>query len=526
MFRRTYLSMVAITAVLGAASPARAWKPKTHVYLAEQALADATDDGRVTFYEVDPASNALKKGADGKPVKIGDYKVDSRVLEALKKYPDQFRAGVLGPDAFPDLLTGQQIIHPAGRVTAGETGVDVNKNGPGPDPWMQQLWAVAFADKGPDATPATRAFVAGFLAHAAGDLYGHTCVNYYTGDAFNFTTDPKNAARHVVVEGYFDKHVPAPTYRTSLGDGVDGFIHRQMILGRPGTPLEKLLTGDNVKFTLAAQFSALRNRLDADVRGAAPLNPAAAYKKAWIADIDRGLGKLPAFSHELALALMYNPTGRADLKRAKKLVDEFKPTLLSMAGLPDALAATIEAFKSAAKALGLDAIVVFVEQVEQDALNYLVKAATGMTADEFAKLLLAEATDFDKWLDQPRRADGKRTTRKEFDEKELNLEPKGNGWIDYRRVPPAYNTVTMIKLSFLSKEEVNRLMGDLGAPLAARLAEDNAMLGFAATLDGGNQWRVNDKKMVVARHPPAYARVFMKQNGEDRPTDAKAVPKP
>lgn len=512
MSRRVCL--FAFVALTCAAPPARAWKPKTHVYLAEEAMKDAVDDGLVTIYEVDPATNQLKKGADGKPVKVGDYKVDPRVLEALKKHPDQFRAGVLGPDAFPDILTGQQVIHPAGKVTPGESGADLNKNGPGPDPWLQHLWSVAYAGKGADATPATRAFVSGFLAHAAGDVYGHTCVNYYTGDAFNFQ-NPKNAARHVIVEGYFDRHVPAPTYKTSIA-GVDGFIHRQMILGRPGTPVEKLLAGDNVKFTLAAQFSALRNRLNADVQGALPFDPVAAYKKAWVADIDRGLEKLPGFSYELALALMYDPSGKADLVKARKLVDGFKPTLMSMAGLPDAVAATIAAFKAVAKALGLDAVVAFVDQVEKDALNYLVRTATGMTADEFAKLLLAEATEFDKWMDQPPLPNGTRTTRKEFDEKELKLDPKGNGWIDYRRVPPAYNTVALIKLSFLSRDEVNRLMADLGAP-AVKLAEENAMLGFAATLDGSNQWAMNPQKMVVARHPAGYARVFMKQNGETRP---------
>ncbi|QEG30332.1 PLAT/LH2 domain protein [Gemmata obscuriglobus] len=523
MFRHVYLSAVAVCILPFASQPALAWKPKTHVYLAEEAMKDANDDGLVTFYEVDPTTNQLRKGVDGKPVKIGDYMVDPRILEALRRYPDQFRAGVLGPDAFPDILTGQQIIHPAGKLTTGETGVDVNKNGPGPDPWLRHLWVAAYTGKGPDATPATRAFVAGFLAHAAGDLYGHTCVNYYTGDAFNFQTEPKNAIRHIVVEGYFDKYVPAPTYKTSIGDGVDGFIHRQMIAGRPGTPLAQLLTGDNVKLTLAAQFTALRNTLYADVRATAIPTPLTWYQKAWIADIDAGLEKLPKVSHELALALMFNPTGKADLAKAREILDAFKPALMSMAGLPDAVGKTVVAFETVAKALGLVALQDFIKQVKLSVLNHVTKSATGLTAEELAKALLADATEFDKWMDQPPLDYGKRITRKEFDEKELKLDPKG-GWIDYRRVPPAYNTVAMIKLSFLAKDEVNRLMAKLGAPAGVLLTEDNAMLGFAETLDGSNQWRVNDKQMVIARYPAGYGRVFMKQNGEDRPTNPKVLP--
>ena len=49
------------------------------------------------------------------------------------------------------------------------------------------------------------------------------------------------------------------------------------------------------------------------------------------------------------------------------------------------------------------------------------------------------------------------------------------------------------------------------------------MLGFARTLDGSNQWRVNEQKMVVARHPAGYHRVFLKQNGEDRPVNPPQV---
>ncbi|WP_162660168.1 hypothetical protein [Tuwongella immobilis] len=516
MLRWISLPVLAVMGVVFAAPNALAWKPKTHVYLAEEAMKDALDDGRITLYAVDPATNRLKRGANGNLVPIGNYRVDPRILEALAKYPDQFRAGVLGPDAFPDILTGQQIIHPAGQITRGETGVDLNKNGPGPDAWLRHLWAVAYTERGQDSTPATRAFVSGFLAHAAGDMFGHTCVNYYTGDAFHFQPRPENAARHIIIEGYFDKRVPAPTYKTSIGDGVDGFIYRQMILGRPNTRVEALLRGENVSRTLAARFSNLRNRLQDDVERGRFFNPVTQYKKSWIKDIDRGLEKLPGFSHELALALMFNPTGKADTAKAKKIVESYQQTLMSMAGLPDATGPTLAFFKAAVKALGLEALETFIKQIEKEALDYLVKSATGLTVSEFEKLLLAESTDFDRWMDQPPLPNGTRTTRSEFEANELKLMAPG-GWIDYRHVPPAYNTVLMIKLSFLGRDELNRLMADLGAPASARLTEENVMLGFLETLDGSNQWWINDKKMAIARHPAGFARVFLKQNGDRRP---------
>jgi len=95
----------------------------------------------------------------GRPIKVRDYAVRPAILDAIRRSPAQFRAGVLGPGAYPDIQTGPQIIHPAG-------------------------W------RGPDGSPHTaapcRAFVVGYLTHAAGDIYGHTLIKRYTGDAFHF----------------------------------------------------------------------------------------------------------------------------------------------------------------------------------------------------------------------------------------------------------------------------------------------------------------------------------------------------
>src|SRR5204862_1889609 len=147
------------------------------------------------------------------------------------------------------------------------------------------------------------------------------------------------------------------------------------------------------------------------------------------------------------------------------------------------------------------------KEIKKDALNYIVKNATGLTVKELEEALVAEANVFDKVMDQPPLKGGHRTNQKTFQANELKL-AKPTGWIDWRQVPPAYNTVTMIKLAMMSKSEVNRLMKDLGTK--ETLAEENAMLGYVETLDGSNQWRVNAKKMIVARSPAAYRRVFMK----------------
>src|SRR2546425_7663329 len=75
------------------ASPLYAWKPVTHVYLAELALQDALDgDGKVTIYATDYQKGLVLKDALGNPIVVRRYKVDTDVLNAISNYPEQFRA--------------------------------------------------------------------------------------------------------------------------------------------------------------------------------------------------------------------------------------------------------------------------------------------------------------------------------------------------------------------------------------------------------------------------------------------------
>jgi len=89
--------------VLGSVShptEAWAWKPTTHVYLGEQALDDALDDGRVTIPRVNYESGQIIG-------EVGTYQVDPTILAVLRSHTPQYRAGILGPDAYPDISTGQ-----------------------------------------------------------------------------------------------------------------------------------------------------------------------------------------------------------------------------------------------------------------------------------------------------------------------------------------------------------------------------------------------------------------------------------
>lgn len=89
-----FLFLVAVLLGLSVLVPqkANAWKTKTHGYSANILLEDVRD-GYI--------------GVEGV-----DYTVPPEYFLALKDYPDAFRAGTLGPDFYPDMLTGQSYIHP------------------------------------------------------------------------------------------------------------------------------------------------------------------------------------------------------------------------------------------------------------------------------------------------------------------------------------------------------------------------------------------------------------------------------
>lgn len=72
-----------------ASSHSYAWKPKTHVYSANLILEEIqANNGCLVF-----------------PY-YGKIKLPAENLEAIQSYPDYFRAGAIGPDAFPDIYVG------------------------------------------------------------------------------------------------------------------------------------------------------------------------------------------------------------------------------------------------------------------------------------------------------------------------------------------------------------------------------------------------------------------------------------
>lgn len=245
--------------------PAAAWKPITHVYLAQKAWEDA-QDGRVTLRTVlrDPARGRQWAGCP-----LGEYRVRDDLLQAIRRHPQLFLAGAIGPDAYPDIVTGQMRIHPPGGPY---TGADSNPHGAGTDPWLQQIWDRAHTS---ERSEPNMAFAAGFLTHAAGDIYAHTLINTFAGGIFQIvpgTAQVPNAAKHLVMEGYIGQRTPdllpvngANAFDALLpgpDDALRGFIARAtaILSTPPESPQEA-----HKPLSLPWIFSDLREQLRREV---------------------------------------------------------------------------------------------------------------------------------------------------------------------------------------------------------------------------------------------------------------------
>ena len=504
-----------------------AWKPTTHVYLALQALEDA-QDGYITLHSVNYATGEIL-GV------IGEYPVDPLILNAIRYYPAQYRAGILGPDAYPDILTGQQVIHPG------------NAN-----QWFEYLWERAQSE-----SDAVKAFVLGYMTHAAGDMYGHTFINFFSGGAFTISPPegPLNAIKHIVLEGYVDKRLDSTNMNGDFFEvsirGVEDFIYTYMVDAKPGTYLgERLLpeNGPGTEYSVPRIYSSLRENLAEDVReyyadkaaydrefddcdaldftcsmtvilaekaaymlvNAIPTT----YKEAWIEDIDTGLREWPKVSHEVAKALFFNPSRSADTTRATDLLEEYALIhLTSMSGAPDFIGITVAVMGEIISAITPDFMLQPIEELKEELLNTLLEEAIGMDKDELKQYLTNPEHHFDAVMGQ---GSGFTTDLASFNRDFLKLNDSAyrnpTESFDYRSFPAAYNTVTINKLMFLNKAQINQVLADLGSE--QELIFENVMLGFIQSLDSDNQWHMG---MSFAGDCFTYMQVFMKQAGEKNP---------
>lgn len=193
--RRTaqrFVSSVCILLLLWTPVPdARAFGLRTHLWIGQQIL-----DELGAFCRVEIA---------GMPAAI-----NSDVCASLRKHPQAFLAGVLGPDAYPDLITGQVTTHP---------GIEGD--------WLTADWLRhVYADQ---QSGASLAFGAGYLVHAASDVFAHTYVNAYSGDVFILSDERAVERRHFVLEKYIDSKLPPFNLSGGTASPPAGFVRDKLL---------------------------------------------------------------------------------------------------------------------------------------------------------------------------------------------------------------------------------------------------------------------------------------------------------
>lgn len=163
--------IVALVSFVMAGSPASAFGLKTHLWIGQKIIDDLEPDCRLEI--------------------AGEQqKIDPDLCASILGNRGAFLAGVIGPDGFPDLITGQITTHPG--LPGGWQTSD----------WLKHVYAHA-------PTGDRLAFSAGFVVHAGSDTFAHSYVNAYSGDIFEIGDERAVELRHFVLEKYIDAHLPS-----------------------------------------------------------------------------------------------------------------------------------------------------------------------------------------------------------------------------------------------------------------------------------------------------------------------------
>lgn len=181
----------------------------THLYVGSQVLDDALD-GTISLCAGTAAKTAVPGGMCNR-----QYPIAAEMVAALKGNPNAFLAGTLGPDVFPDFAVPQLTVHP---------GVE---GGWGADEWLAHLLKAS-------STPSSRAFSAGYLSHASSDIFAHSWVNTYAGNAFDLARRLKIGneveLRHFTLERYLGDKTPRSWTRFGAALAPHEWIADQLIL--------------------------------------------------------------------------------------------------------------------------------------------------------------------------------------------------------------------------------------------------------------------------------------------------------
>lgn len=212
------LRMLALAGLVLAAGSSFAFGLKTHVWMGQQILHEIR-----TSCRVEVASTPIN--------------VDAQVCESIKAHPGEFLSGTLGPDTYPDLITGQVTTHP-GIVGDWQT-----------NDWLMHMYSQARPGR-------ELAFAAGYLVHAAGDVFAHTYVNAYAGDVFILGDERRVELRHFLLEKYIDSKLPNFSLSTNALQVPAAYLRDKLI---HNTDASRLAKASKIALHITAMHDVHRN---------------------------------------------------------------------------------------------------------------------------------------------------------------------------------------------------------------------------------------------------------------------------
>jgi hypothetical protein len=502
----------------------QAFKPKTDIYLADQATA-------LIF---DVRANKVNIGGN-------DYPVPAAVGDALRSHPKDFRGGLIGAYGFPDLTGGWGAIQPDTRTNNGT----VNDRGPGNGhafsrEWLQHIYNSAWAEwkacHGCRKAKRSLAFTYGFLMNAAGDVFGHTVANDVAGGAFPIgTTNFQLAVRHIVAEEYVARHTPpAETTIDSPTEFVNStFIHSDTAaaLGR-GPLIESILglrakvSSDRAKINhqidglvghcLARSFldghCIQRGPLPGDLGKVALLELEQGLLGLWVPIMDAGIRNFPVAATAIARALFILDIHDVAKNMIQAVVESIvagKLTKLVATGL---IGKVINQYGTGPLVHAVSQLNDFIDREiqqlaspllngrEGELLSWLLRYGIGGGGGGYV-FLLPYFIDPALYIGNGSIGFSGDTPTKLDALMGLTTNGVNNQTIpfDGNKFAAAQDTVTMMKLALLDGNGLNQVLADHGVPPRYNNDTDtnpteNVMLGWIRSLAGDHQWRARSPR--------------------------------
>ena len=432
---------------------AYAWKTKTHGYSANLLLKEA-EDGYVTI--------------NGK-----NYAIPQEYMEALfggedmKGYPDAFRAGTLGPDFYPDMLTGQSYIHPY------KQGVPVGD-------WLLEL--VEGVNSLPYDSNARRealAFTLGMAIHFAGDQFGHDFINAFAGGAYPSYAEAAQSEkklyyiiRHMAEESYMDSLIGSRLGDTGVNAPerfiINTWIYDGTANAGPADIYSRYSDGMMYQYKYLVEMRqklyqyAEKNRYSIWP----PVPQIVQYLDSWIEDLDTATYQLIVAFDDIAHDFMTGANGKSDIDIVKDRLNKWLKDYGKYASpAPDILTDIAKAFEKSQewvlKELGLGDLTEAWEQFKSKLISDMIMwglSQAGIDVKKYEEMLsnpqlVLSAEDYEEYL----------TYMNAFKE-------------DPESFDAFYNTLLMGKLILMGPENLNNFFKKYGVTTSFRTQTGEIMM--------------------------------------------------